>query len=101
MRAKAIRKFLKAVALVCQPEGVMIDEIAESLGIDKRSAYRVPKTLDSVGVPIRTYLDDEGKRRITVEDGYKKDFLNLFGFEFEGVDYKADADEMVGIPSIA
>jgi enoyl-[acyl-carrier protein] reductase/trans-2-enoyl-CoA reductase (NAD+) len=34
-------------------------------------------------------------------DGYKKDFLNLFGFEFEGVDYKADADEMVGIPSIA
>ena len=34
-------------------------------------------------------------------EGYKKDFLNLFGFEFEGVDYKADADEMVGIPSIS
>jgi enoyl-[acyl-carrier protein] reductase/trans-2-enoyl-CoA reductase (NAD+) len=34
-------------------------------------------------------------------DGYKKDFLNLFGFELEGVDYKADADEMVGIPSIS
>ena len=34
-------------------------------------------------------------------DGYKKDFLNLFGFEFEGVDYRADADEMVGIPSIS
>ena len=33
-------------------------------------------------------------------EGYKKDFLNLFGFDFEGVDYKADADEMVGIPSI-
>lgn len=33
--------------------------------------------------------------------GYKKDFLNLFGFEFEGVDYKADADEMVGVASIA
>lgn len=32
--------------------------------------------------------------------GYKQDFLNLFGFGFEGVDYKADADEMVGIPSI-
>jgi enoyl-[acyl-carrier protein] reductase/trans-2-enoyl-CoA reductase (NAD+) len=32
--------------------------------------------------------------------GYKQDFLNLFGFDFEGVDYKADADEMVGIPSI-
>ena len=34
-------------------------------------------------------------------EGYRNDFLNLFGFEFEGVDYKADADEMVGVPSIA
>ncbi|WP_310557842.1 enoyl-ACP reductase FabV [Flavobacterium sp.] len=33
--------------------------------------------------------------------GYKQDFLNLFGFGFDGVDYKADADEMVAIPSIA
>ncbi len=33
-------------------------------------------------------------------DGYRNDFLNLFGFEFEGIDYKADADEMVVIPSI-
>jgi len=34
-------------------------------------------------------------------EGYKKDFLNLFGYELEGVDYEADADEMVGISSIA
>ena len=33
-------------------------------------------------------------------EGYRNDFLNLFGFEFEGVDYKADADEMIGVPSI-
>lgn len=33
--------------------------------------------------------------------GYKNDFLNLFGFGFEVVDYLADADEMVGITSIA
>ena len=33
-------------------------------------------------------------------EGYRKDFLNLFGFDFEGVDYKADSNEMVGIPSI-
>ena len=33
--------------------------------------------------------------------GYKKDFLNLFGFEFKGVDYIANADEMVSISSIA
>ena len=32
--------------------------------------------------------------------GYKQDFLNLFGFGFEGVDYDADQNEMVAIPSI-
>ncbi|MEO8533337.1 MAG: enoyl-ACP reductase FabV [Flavobacterium sp.] len=32
--------------------------------------------------------------------GYKNDFLNLFGFEFAGVDYKAEANEVVEIESI-
>lgn len=32
--------------------------------------------------------------------GYKQDFLNLFGFGFDGVDYLADANEMVQVPSI-
>jgi enoyl-[acyl-carrier protein] reductase / trans-2-enoyl-CoA reductase (NAD+) len=32
--------------------------------------------------------------------GYRNDFLNLFGFEFEGVDYKAEANEVVEIESI-
>jgi enoyl-[acyl-carrier protein] reductase/trans-2-enoyl-CoA reductase (NAD+) len=32
--------------------------------------------------------------------GYKTDFNSLFGFGFEGVDYNADTNEMVGISSI-
>ncbi len=32
--------------------------------------------------------------------GYKQDFLNLFGFGFDGVDYLADANEMIQVPSI-
>ena len=32
--------------------------------------------------------------------GYKNDFLNLFGFGFEGVDYLAEANEMTLIPSL-
>lgn len=32
--------------------------------------------------------------------GYKQDFLNLFGFGFEGVDYQADTNEMILVPSI-
>jgi len=32
--------------------------------------------------------------------GYKQDFLNLFGFGFDGIDYQEDANEMTLIPSI-
>jgi enoyl-[acyl-carrier protein] reductase/trans-2-enoyl-CoA reductase (NAD+) len=32
--------------------------------------------------------------------GYRKDFYNLFGFGFDGVDYSVDSNEMVPIPSI-
>jgi len=33
-------------------------------------------------------------------EGYRKDFYNLFGFDYENVDYKADANEMVNVESI-
>lgn len=32
--------------------------------------------------------------------GYKKDFLNLFGFDVDGVNYGADTNEMVEIPGL-
>ncbi len=32
--------------------------------------------------------------------GYKADFLNLFGFDFAGVDYLADVNEMVDVPGL-
>ena len=32
--------------------------------------------------------------------GYKSDFLNLFGFGFDGVDYQADVNEVVEIPGL-
>jgi len=34
-------------------------------------------------------------------EGYTSDFYNLFGFGFDGVDYKADTNELVNVPSIA
>jgi enoyl-[acyl-carrier protein] reductase/trans-2-enoyl-CoA reductase (NAD+) len=33
-------------------------------------------------------------------EGYRSDFHNLFGFGFNGVDYKAEADRMVSVKSI-
>ena len=32
--------------------------------------------------------------------GYKKDFLNLFGFDVAGVDYEAEVNEMVEVPGL-
>ena len=32
-------------------------------------------------------------------EGYSNDFFNLFGFKVDGVDYDADVNEMVTLPS--
>ena len=32
--------------------------------------------------------------------GYRHDFYNLFGFEFDGVNYQAETNELVNVPSI-
>lgn len=34
-------------------------------------------------------------------EGYRKDFYNLFGFDVKGIDYKAEANELVNVKSIA
>jgi enoyl-[acyl-carrier protein] reductase/trans-2-enoyl-CoA reductase (NAD+) len=44
--------------------------------------------------------DTETLKEIGDLAGYKQDFLNLFGFGFDGVDYFADTNEMVKIESI-
>lgn len=44
--------------------------------------------------------DTETLKEIGDLAGYKSDFLNLFGFGFDGVDYLADTNEMVQIESI-
>lgn len=42
----------------------------------------------------------ENLSEISDLEGYRKDFYNLFGFAVEGVDYTADTNEMVNVPSI-
>ncbi|MCF8255086.1 MAG: trans-2-enoyl-CoA reductase family protein [Bacteroidia bacterium] len=44
--------------------------------------------------------DSESLALIGDLPGYKSDFLNLFGFGFEGIDYSADANEMVLIEGV-
>lgn len=42
----------------------------------------------------------ENLEQISDIEGYRKEFFHLFGFEFDEVDYQADSNEIVGIPSI-
>ena len=47
-----------------------------------------------------TIADTDNLTEIGDLAGYKNDFLNLFGFGFDGVDYKAITNELVFVPSI-
>lgn len=60
---------------------------------------------------LRDDIQDEVKRRWEIIDtehveeladteGFHKDFYQMFGFEEEGIDYEADVDPVVAIPSI-
>ncbi len=58
---------------------------------------------DDVQAAIAAVWDDVSTETLNdVADfaGYQKDFLKLFGFGFDGVDYDAETDPMVGIPSL-
>ncbi|MGA9172832.1 MAG: enoyl-ACP reductase FabV [Thermoactinomyces sp.] len=45
-------------------------------------------------------VDSDTLSEISDIEGYRKDFFQLFGFETEGVDYEADVDPNVKIPSM-
>ena len=45
-------------------------------------------------------VTEEGYRQILDVEGYQREFLRLFGFGMPGIDYGADVDSEVAIPSI-
>jgi enoyl-[acyl-carrier protein] reductase/trans-2-enoyl-CoA reductase (NAD+) len=44
-------------------------------------------------------VTSENLEDLTDFDGYRADFLKLFGFGLPGVDYEADVDQMVSLES--
>lgn len=46
-------------------------------------------------------VDTENFSELGDFSGYQSSFLRLFGFGLEGVDYDADVDSAVGVPSLA
>lgn len=47
-------KMLKAVDVLSRPEGATIDELAEELGVDRRTVYRIRETLEELNFPLST-----------------------------------------------
>ena len=45
-------------------------------------------------------VTEQGYRQVLDVDGYRREFLRLFGFGMPDVDYGADADPVAPIPSI-
>ena len=45
-------------------------------------------------------INDDNLFEVSDMEGYKHEFLNLFGFEVDGVDYEADVDPVVAITNL-
>ncbi|MDM1408439.1 enoyl-ACP reductase FabV [Myroides sp. DF42-4-2] len=45
-------------------------------------------------------INSDNINQISDLEGYRRDFFNLFGFEFDTVDYNIETNELVEIPSI-
>lgn len=86
---RLFKDFLYADHLKLDEMGqVRIDELEMQDDIQKKIAQLWPQ------------VTTENVMEISDLAGYRKDFYQLFGFELEGVDYNAESDPHIGIPSI-
>ena len=76
--ARHLVKLLKAVDLIGRPQGATIDELAEHLEVNKRTAYRMIETMDEMNFP---FFEDtsslDGKKHYQFEASYLKKLPNL------------------------
>ena len=45
-------------------------------------------------------IDTDNLHQLSDFDGYRREFLQLFGFEVDGVDYEADVNPKVDIANL-
>ena len=77
----------------------------DTLSLDNKGRVRIDdwEMRDDVQVEVAKLWEQATTDNIlSISDlkGYEQDFLNLFGFGFDGVDYAAEADEMLQVKSI-
>jgi predicted DNA-binding transcriptional regulator YafY len=77
MVGKILIKVLKALDLLSRPHGATTNELAEHLGVDRRSVYRLRETIEALGVPVVESELSGKEKRWTVLDSYIKKLPNL------------------------
>ena len=78
MRGKNFVKLLRAIDLLAKPGGATIEEMGESLGIDRRSVYRVLALVEELGFPIYDeQIPLERSKRWKLEDSYLRKLPNM------------------------
>jgi enoyl-[acyl-carrier protein] reductase / trans-2-enoyl-CoA reductase (NAD+) len=113
----AMPLYLAALFRVMKEDGIHEGCIEQVYGLFRDSLYGSEPHMDEEGRLRADYreLQPEIQRRVeaiwdgvTDENlndttdfaGYKKEFLQLFGFEMDGVDYEAEVDPLVVIPGV-
>ena len=77
----------------------------DAIPLDEKGRIRIDdwEMRDDVQAQVAALWEESTTESLpTIGDlvGYKSDFLNLFGFAVNGVDYQADANEMVEVPGL-
>lgn len=78
---------------------------AETLELDEKGRIRIDdlELREDVQKEVKGHwdnVDTDNIEKIGDLEGYRKDFFNLFGFNFDEIDYTLDVDADVRIPSI-
>lgn len=78
MRGKGLIKLLKAIDLLSGLNGISVNELADELGIDRRSVYRILHVIQDLNFPV---YDEKplggGEKRWKLDRGYVKKLPNL------------------------
>ena len=78
MRGQNLIKLFKAIDLFSQPSGTTIRELQEKLNIDRKSVYRLIRTMEDLGFPL---TDEkplfEREKRWRLEERYLTKLPNI------------------------
>ncbi|MGA2224719.1 MAG: WYL domain-containing protein [Syntrophobacteraceae bacterium] len=77
MVGRILIKVLNALDLLARPQGATTNELAEHLGVDRRSVYRIRETMEALGIPLFESELSGKEKRWMVLDSYVKKLPNL------------------------